>query len=73
LYVLSRIYTEFATVMARRVWTLKPDPYRSHQLLGEAYESKERYEQALAEYREALRLSPQALGLHYSIGLSTGR
>ena len=68
LYLLSRIYGQLAQATAERVWNLDPDSYRSHQLLGEAYEAKENYERALVEYREALRLSPQAPGLHYSIG-----
>jgi len=67
-YTLSRIYAELAQVMARRLWSLKPDSYRSHQLLGEAYEAKENYEGALAEFRDALRLAPATPGLHYSIG-----
>ena len=68
LYLLSRIYVQLAQLTAQRMWILDPNSYRSHQLLGEAYEAKENYERALVEYREALRLSPQAPGLHYSIG-----
>jgi tetratricopeptide (TPR) repeat protein len=67
-YMLSRIYGQLAQVTAERVWNLDPNSYRSHQLLGEAYEGQENYEKALVEYREALRLGPQAPGLHYSIG-----
>ena len=68
IYALSRIYGQLAQLTAQRVWNLDPNSYRSHQLLGEAYEAKENYERALDEYREALRLSSQAPGLHYSIG-----
>jgi tetratricopeptide (TPR) repeat protein len=68
LYVLSKVYGQLAQLTAERVWDLKPDYYRSHQLLGQAYEAKEDYEKALLEYQQALRLSPQSPGLHYLIG-----
>jgi len=68
LYILGRIYNGLAEAMTRTVWTLEPDSYRSHQLLGEAYEAEDNFDQALAEYRQALRLFPDAPGLHYFIG-----
>ena len=68
LYALSRVYGKFGQTMAQRVWELKPDSYRSHQLLGEVYENIKNYENALKQYREALRLNPGAPGLHYAIG-----
>jgi tetratricopeptide (TPR) repeat protein len=68
LYVLERVYFGLAQLMGRRVWILKPDSYRSHQLLGEAYEGNEDYEQAIREFQEALRLAPNQPGMHYSLG-----
>jgi protein O-GlcNAc transferase len=73
LYGLGRVYGHFGQATARRVWELKPDSYRSHQLLGEAYENVKDYETALKEYQEALRLNPSAPGLHYAIGQANWR
>ena len=67
-YVLSRTYAGLAQLTAERVWELKPDSFRAHQLLGETYEGNEKYEKALEEYRKALQLAPNVPGLHYSVG-----
>lgn len=68
LYVLHRTYSGLGQLMARRIWALQPDSYRSHQLLGQAHEGNEDYVKALEEYHEALRLAPEEPGLHYAIG-----
>lgn len=68
LYILSRVYSEMGQLMAQRVWQLKPDSYRAHQLLGAVYEGNEDYKRAVEEYREALRLNPKTPGLRYLIG-----
>ncbi len=68
LYVLHRTYSGLARLMARRIWTLQPDSYRSRQLLGQAHEGNEDYAKALEQYQEALRLAPGEPGLHYALG-----
>jgi tetratricopeptide (TPR) repeat protein len=73
LYGLSRVYGHLGQAVAQRLWQLKPDSYRSHQLLGEVYENVKNYEAAVKEYREALRLNPSAPGLHYAIGQASWR
>lgn len=68
LCALNRIYREIAQLMAERVWRLKPNSYRAHQLRGETFEGYEKYEAAIREYRQALVLAPNAPGLNYLIG-----
>jgi tetratricopeptide (TPR) repeat protein len=68
LFALSRIYGQMGQLMAEKVWKLKPDSYRSHELLGQSYENQKDYEMALTEYRKALQIDPSAPGLNYAVG-----
>lgn len=66
-YALSRVYGQLGQITAERLWVVKPDSYRSHELLGEVYENQKNYAKAVIEYDAALRQSPQTPGLHYAI------
>ena len=67
-FTLSRLYGYLGQLTAEKLWRLRPDSYRSHELLGQSYENRKNYEAALAEYREALRINPNAPGLNYAVG-----
>lgn len=68
IYALSRIYGKLGQITAERLWLVAPNSYRSHELLGEAYENQKNYSKALIEYDKALRINPKAPGLHYDLG-----
>src|SRR5207302_5910678 len=42
--------------------------YRVHELSAEIFEVENRYEQAVAEYRKAIELNPNAPEIHYRLG-----
>jgi tetratricopeptide (TPR) repeat protein len=68
LFTLSRVYGHLGQLTAEKVWKLQPRSDRSHELLGQSYENQANYEAALTEYREALRINPNAPGLNYAVG-----
>jgi tetratricopeptide (TPR) repeat protein len=45
-----------------------PSSYRVHELSAEIFEVQNRYEQAVAEYRKAIALKPNAPDIHYRLG-----
>jgi predicted Zn-dependent protease len=67
-YLAATDCRERARQAFERIATLAPDSYRAHQVLAESLETQERTDEALAEYRAALRLKPDAAGLHLAAG-----
>lgn len=45
-----------------------PSSYRVHELSAEIFEVQNRYDQAVAEYRKAIELKPNAPDIHYRLG-----
>jgi len=45
-----------------------PSSYRVHELSGEIFEVENRYSDAVAEYRKAIELNPNAPELHFRLG-----
>jgi len=68
LFALSRVYGQLGQLTAERVWELKPDSGRAHELLGESYDNRQDYQRAVTEFRLALQANPDAPGLHYAVG-----
>jgi Flp pilus assembly protein TadD len=58
----------WADVAAKR-----PDSARAHVNLGVAYERRGMLDEAVAEYRRALRLDPEYLSAHYNLGVAYER
>jgi len=66
-----RAATEFRERAQRafeRISALGANSHRAHQVLAESFESQERVDEALAEYRAALKLKPDLAGIHLAIG-----
>jgi tetratricopeptide (TPR) repeat protein len=53
---------------AERLQQLAPDSAEAHELLGRSLEARGRLNDALAEYRAAMRVNPNLRGLHFLIG-----
>ena len=68
LYHAGRVLGHLAFVMVNKLSTVAPGSVWTSQALGEAYESEGKVEQALAEYRRALRANPGQRGIHYRMG-----
>ena len=68
LYRLAEDY-QIASYLAAR-WISKNDPgsYRAHQLRAQLHESRGETDEAVREYRAALRLKPNLQNLHFAIG-----
>ena len=70
LYQTGKIYGNFAFLTMEKLAQVAPGSVWRHLAAGEAHESQGSYDQAIAEYREVLRLDPQRSGIHYRIGRS---
>ena len=44
------------------------DSYRAHELRGEALEAAGKTDEAIEEYRQALKIKPELQTVHFSIG-----
>lgn len=70
LYQTGRIFGNYAYLNIVKLSQMAPDSVWAHQAVGEAYQSEGNYDLAIQEYRQALKLNPAHLGLHYRIGRS---
>lgn len=68
LYHASRAYSDLSLLSSRALSEVAPDSVWAHQALGEAYESRQFFELAANEYRQALAKDPQRPGLHFRLG-----
>ena len=70
LYELGEIYASLSRQTAERLLDLYPDSYRARLLRGEAFEKGARleFDKALAEFRKAAKLRPDAPGVQYAVG-----
>jgi predicted Zn-dependent protease len=68
LYQTAKIYGNFAFLTMEKLAQVAPTSVWRHLAAAEAHESQGSYDQAIAEYREVLRLEPRRPGVHYRIG-----
>jgi tetratricopeptide (TPR) repeat protein len=68
LYYNGKIYGNFAFLNIQKLAQVAPNSVWRHLAAAEAQESQRAYDQAIAEYREVLRVAPQRPGIHYRIG-----
>ena len=68
LYNNGKIFGNFAFLNIQKLSQVAPNSVWRHLAAAEAQESQGAYEQAIAEYREVLRLAPERAGIHYRIG-----
>ncbi len=70
LYQTAKVYGNFAFLTMEKLAQVAPTSVWRHLAAAEAHESQGSYDQAIAEYREVLRLEPQRPAIHYRIGRS---
>lgn len=70
LYQTAKIYGNYAFLTMEKLAQVAPTSVWRHLAAAEAQESEGSYDQAIAEYREVLRLEPRRPGIHYRIGRS---
>jgi tetratricopeptide (TPR) repeat protein len=56
-----------------RMFKADPNSWRVHQVLAQADAEADRHDEAVAEYREAIRLAPDQPGLHEELGTECRR
>jgi protein O-GlcNAc transferase len=67
-YLAATDYRERAQRAFERISDLGANSHRAHQILAEALQAQDRATDALAEYRAALSLKPDIVGIHRDIG-----
>jgi tetratricopeptide (TPR) repeat protein len=68
LYLSTRIFSDLSTLASQHLLRVAPGSYQAHQIDAEVLEVEGRNADALAEYREILKIAPQAPGAHYHLG-----
>lgn len=68
LYVVYRIHTDLATEARQTLAIVAPDSARMHQLLAQHFINESDAKNAVAHYREALRIDPHLPGVHFELG-----
>jgi Tfp pilus assembly protein PilF len=68
LYVVYRIHTDLATQARHTLAMVAPDSARMHQLLAQHLINEGDAKNAVAQYREALRIDPRLPGAHFELG-----
>lgn len=75
-YMAATEFRERAQRAFERISALGANSHRARQVLAESFEAQERVDDAIAEYRAALKLKPDLAGVHSAIGnllMSQGR
>ncbi len=68
LYVIYRIHTDLATEARQTLAMVAPDSARMHQLLAQHLINEGDAQNAITQYREALRIDPRVPGAHFELG-----
>ena len=68
LYELADAYQALSFLSSLWVLQTDADSYRAHELRGEALEAAGKTDEAIEEYRQALKLKPELQTVHFSIG-----
>ena len=67
IYTAFRIYSDLAGESMLEMAMLAPKSARMHQMMGQELAREGNTEAAIAHYREAVKLDPQAPGLHFEL------
>jgi len=68
LYVTVHVFSDLSLEASRELAQSAPGSYQMHELNAEAMVAQDKPEDAIAEYREVLKLEPKVKGIHYRIG-----
>ncbi len=68
LYLSVHIFSDLSVRASQRLMVSAPASYQVHELNAEALETRGKWSEAEAEYREVLKRDPQLPGIHYRIG-----
>ena len=68
LYVAVHVFSDLSLQATKELAASAPGSYQMHELNAEAMEAQDKPQDAIAEYREALKLEPKVKGIHYRIG-----
>ncbi len=66
-YYLGEAYTDLKVDAIQRLRTANSTSYRLHQVLAESYASTHRRDEAVAEYRQVLKLQPELPGVQFEL------
>jgi tetratricopeptide (TPR) repeat protein len=68
LYLKAKLHMKAFNDSTLAMFQRTPASYRVHQLSAEIFEVQSRYDEAVAEYRKAIEMNPQAPDLHFRLG-----
>jgi tetratricopeptide (TPR) repeat protein len=68
LYLVAKLHMKAFNDATYAMFQRTPASYRVHELSAEIFEVQNRYSEAIAEYRKAIELNPNAPDLHYRLG-----
>lgn len=68
LFQAARLYSTAWNETVKEMFEKTPASFRVNQLSAEVFETQEKYDAAVAEYRKAAAKSPKTAGLHFRLG-----
>jgi tetratricopeptide (TPR) repeat protein len=68
LYLEAKLHMKAFNDATLAMFQRTPASYRVHELSAEIFEVDSRYDEAVAEYRKAIEMNPQAPDLHFRLG-----
>ncbi len=68
LYYTGRLYGDFSFLTMQKLSNLDGESVWAQLAAAEAYETRERFELAIVEYRKVLEVAPHRAGIHFRIG-----
>jgi tetratricopeptide (TPR) repeat protein len=68
LYLKAKLHMKAFNDATLAMFQRTPASYRVHELSAEIFEVQSRYDEAVAEYRKAIEMNPQAPDLHFRLG-----
>jgi len=68
LYLKAKLHMKAFNDTTLAMFQRTPASYRVHELSAEIFEVQSHYDEAIAEYRKAIEMNPQAPDLHFRLG-----
>lgn len=68
LYITTHFFSELADRASQELAATDPTSHQAHELNAEAFESQEKWDEAVAEYHKILQKEPNLPGIHYRLG-----